>query len=101
MHLQNAHAQASRVKFVFDDEALEVVVGERLEESENAFVGGRNRWTYDSFVNWEFWWPAFPVLVYFKETQTKESGQIHFFPILFNGKQLYDVMQERCPKNTN
>lgn len=36
------------------------------KESENAFVGGQNRWRYDSFVNWEFWWPAFPVLVYFK-----------------------------------
>ncbi len=29
-------------------------------------VGGRNRWTYDSFVNWEMWWPGFPILVYFK-----------------------------------
>lgn len=25
----------------------------------------------------EFWWPGFPVLVYFKETQTKPEGQIH------------------------
>lgn len=88
--------QASRVKFVFDDEALEVVVGKQQDETENAFVGGRNRWTYDSFVNWEFWWPGFPVLVYFKETQTKPEGQIHFFPIIFDGKQLYDVMAERC-----
>jgi len=42
------------------------------------------------------------VLVYFKETQTKPEGQIHFFPIIFNGKQLYDVMQERCgPSKTS
>lgn len=94
--------QATRVRFVFDDEALEVVVSGKApgEEAggatENAFVGGRNRWTYDSFVNWEFWWPAFPVLVYFKETQTKPEGQIHFFPIIFDGKALYDVMRERC-----
>jgi hypothetical protein len=86
--------QASRVRFVFDDEALEVVIG--AQETENAFVGGKNRWTYDSFVNWEFWWPGFPVLVYFKETQTKPEGQIHFFPLIFNGKQVYDVMVERC-----
>lgn len=26
------------------------------------------------------------VLVYFKETQTRPEGQIHFFPIIFNGK---------------
>jgi hypothetical protein len=43
-----------------------VVVGQQQKETENAFVGGQNRWSYDSFVNWEFWWPAFPVLVYFK-----------------------------------
>jgi hypothetical protein len=50
----------------------------------------------------EFWWPGFPALVYFKETQTKPEGQIHFFPILMDGKQLYDVMSERCgPSKTS
>ena len=97
--------QASRVRFVFDDEGLEVggslwlfvalatqmpgsalrrwslapqpsppcsrrlsqvVIGKQAAKSENAFVGGANRWAYDSFTNWEFWWPGFPVLVYFK-----------------------------------
>lgn len=94
--------QASRVRFIFDDEALEVVIGAQADKTENAFVGGENRWTYDSFVNWEFWWPGFPVLVYFKETQTKPEGQIHFFPLIFNGKQVYDVMVERCgPSKTS
>lgn len=89
--------QTTRVRFVFDDEALEVKVGSDLKESgENVFVGGKNRWKYSTFVNWEFWWPNFPILVYFKETQTKPEGQIHFFPIIFNGKQLYDVMVERA-----
>ena len=45
---------------------------------------------------WELWWPEFPVLVYFKEKQTKDEGQIHFFPVLFNGKELYNVMKEKC-----
>ena len=27
--------------------------------------------------------------------------QIHFFPIIFNGKQLYDVMAERCGTSQN
>lgn len=94
--------QATRVRFVFDDEALEVRVGSELKESgENAFVGGKNRWKYSTFVNWEFWWPNFPILVYFKETQTKPEGQIHFFPIIFNGKQLYDVMVERAGPSQN
>ena len=56
--------QASRVQFVFDDEALEVLI--KSNKSENKFVGGQNRWAYDSFTNWEFWWNKFPVLVYFK-----------------------------------
>lgn len=44
--------QATRVKFVFEDDALEVVIGEQKEKTENAFVGGENRWKYDTFVNW-------------------------------------------------
>ncbi|KAI9126032.1 hypothetical protein K1719_003450 [Acacia pycnantha] len=94
--------QTTRVRFVFDDEALEVKVGDELKQSgENVFVGGKNRWKYSTFVNWEFWWPNFPILVYFKETQTKPEGQIHFFPIIFNGKQLYDVMVERAGLSQN
>lgn len=38
---------------------------------------------YSAFVNWELWWPNFPILVYFKEKQTKPEGQIHFFPVIF------------------
>lgn len=86
--------QATRVKFIFGPDALEVRIGNA--ESENKFVGGENKWAYDTFTNWEFWWPGFPILVYFKETQTKPEGQIHFFPVIFNGKQVYDVMVERC-----
>jgi len=44
--------QASRVKFVFGPDALEVVIGEQQAKSENAFVGGENKWRYDTFVNW-------------------------------------------------
>ncbi|PON88997.1 hypothetical protein TorRG33x02_152260 [Trema orientale] len=97
--------QTTRVRFVFDDEALEVKVGngDQLQDSgENVFVGGKNRWKYSTFVNWELWWPNFPILVYFKETQTKPEGQVHFFPVIFNGKKLYDVMVERAgPSKTS
>eukprot|EP00252_Welwitschia_mirabilis_P017517 TRINITY_DN387_c0_g1_i4.p1 TRINITY_DN387_c0_g1~~TRINITY_DN387_c0_g1_i4.p1 ORF type:complete len:209 (-),score=32.28 TRINITY_DN387_c0_g1_i4:164-790(-) len=94
--------QTTRVRFVFDDEALEVKVGNELKESEeNVFVGGKNRWKYSTFVNWELWWPRFPVLVYFKETQTKPEGQVHFFPVIFDGKQLYELMLERAGPSKN
>lgn len=36
-----------------------------------------------------------------QETQTKPEGQIHFFPVLFKGNQLYDVMAERCGSSQN
>jgi hypothetical protein len=63
---------------------------------------GIGNYSYSAFTNWEFWWPAFPVLVYFKETQTKPEGQVHFFPIISNGKQLYDVLVERAgPSKTS
>lgn len=60
------HVQATRVRFRFGPDALEVVIGEQQDSSENAFVGGENKWSYSTFTNWEFWWPSFPVLVYFK-----------------------------------
>ena len=50
--------------------------------------GGANSWKYDSITNWEFC-GLIPVLVYFKETQTKSDGQPHFFPIIMDGKMLY------------
>jgi hypothetical protein len=34
--------------------------------SQNVFVGGENKWAYNTFTNWEFWWPGFPVVAYFK-----------------------------------
>ena len=63
--------QAGRVKFCFDSQALELKIGDDLENSgENIVVGGANRWAYRSFVNWDIF-PnrQFPILVYFKENQ--------------------------------
>jgi hypothetical protein len=94
--------QATRVKFVFEPDALEVLIAADGAKTDNAFVGGRNRWAYASFKNWEiFPSPAFPVLVYFKETQTKPEGQIHFFPVIFDFKTLYAVMKARCGRSEN
>lgn len=100
--------QTGKIRFVLDNEAFELFVSkggeenkEALEETrENIVVGGKNRWKYDSFVNW-FFIPSkeFPILVYFKENQTPnrkdESGQIHFFPALMDGRKLYETMYER------
>lgn len=74
-------AQTLRIRFVFDDDALEVKTKELdqlfssdadlVKTGDNFAVGGDNRWKYESFVNWEFFpSEALPILVYFKETQT-------------------------------
>jgi hypothetical protein len=120
--------QTFRIRFCFDETAFELRMGDNLEDiGENVVVGGENRWTYDSFVNWEFFpkgWvdaPQGPILAYFKETQTPQEkwnegpgksansdeaiangavpGQVHFFPVLCDAKQLRDEFQKRnCAK---
>lgn len=82
--------QSFRIRFVFDDEnclelktALRGSAATELGDSgENPVVGGANRWSCDTIVNYDFFpkaWmenpnhPVGPVLVYFKETQTDES----------------------------
>jgi len=107
--------QAGRVRFTFDDEAFELKTTsaetEELKDSgENIVVGGANRWKYDTWVNYDFF-PSkdFPILVYFKETQTPEEkwgegpggldkkggGQVHFFPAICNVEQLDDMFRSK------
>jgi hypothetical protein len=94
--------RASAVQFVFGPDALEVVTAAKGDDTENRFVGGANRWPYASFINWEFFpSPSVPILVYFKESQTKPEGQIHFFPVLFDAATLLGVMRERCGPSVN
>lgn len=50
-------SRTQKVRFVFDEEAMEVMTvgadGDLSMERENFAVGGRNRWAYDTFTNWE------------------------------------------------
>jgi hypothetical protein len=93
---------------VFDDEALEVKISsgggdgaEKLRSSgENIVVGCANRWRYDTVADW-FFIPSkeFPILEFFKETQTSPDCQVHFFPVVSNGAQLYNSMMSKiAPK---
>jgi hypothetical protein len=38
---------------------------------------------------------------YSRENQTKPEGQPHFFPIIMDGKKLYEVMLEKMPPSVN
>ena len=106
--------QASRVRFRFSRDALDVVFIEPGAADSTALAastdssgdnklqgGGANKWALSSVTNWEFWWPGFPVLVYYKENQTQASGQPHFFPIIMDGKMLYETMLARMPPSVN
>mmetsp|Transcript_10633 Transcript_10633/g.20609 ORF Transcript_10633/g.20609 Transcript_10633/m.20609 type:complete len:270 (+) Transcript_10633:66-875(+) len=125
--------QTGRVRFVFNRETFELKTlgtGPDLQEpGENVVVGGENRWTYKSFVNYEFFPKGLvekglpPVLVYFKETQTPSSewsvgpgaaansedalargarpGMVHFFPAICDTQQIKAEFEKRgCAKIT-
>ena len=75
--------QTFRLKFVCDASTFSLQDASSEDSvGENVIVGGENRWTYDSFVNYDFFpagWvdqPQGPILVYFKETQTPSGKKI-------------------------
>lgn len=94
--------QTGKVRFVFDEEAMEVFVAKKDEKGEeinasreNFVVGGKNRWKYSTFTEW-FFIPSknFPILMYFKENQTSPQGQVHLFPVIMDGRVLFDCLTE-------
>lgn len=111
--------QTFRVRFRFSDKDLDVVFlplpweedyGKVTDASSLSTAssgdnklqgGGENKWSFKSVTNWEFWWPGFPVLVYFKENQTRPEGQPHFFPIIMNGKELYETMLKKVRQSSS
>lgn len=101
--------QTGRVKFVFDDEAMQIFsqkkdesTGEIVNTSnENVVVGGENRWKYNTWNDWYFIpSPAFPILFYFNENQTNgpEKGQVHLFPCILDAKQLGTMVEAKVGK---
>ena len=94
--------QTATLSFKFDDKSFSLIKNDGTLLGENVVVGGENKWRYDSFVNWKFLpSESFPILVYFRETQTPEKdwveapivvdelkGQAHFFPAIASSEQL-------------
>ena len=103
--------QTTTLRFTFDDTSFSLVKADLSSTGKNVVVGGENSWAYDSFVNYDFFpSESFPILVYFKETQTASDkwnvgpgekanspeaiakgakpGQVHFFPAIANVQQL-------------
>jgi Protein of unknown function (DUF3119) len=105
--------QTTTLRFQFDDTSFSLVKADGQSNGKNIVVGGENSWKYNTFVNYDFL-PSeeFPILVYFKETQTpkenwvevpivvdKAAGQGHFFPAIANTAQLKAAFESnKCAK---
>eukprot|EP00546_Thalassionema_frauenfeldii_P010586 CAMPEP_0178918178 /NCGR_PEP_ID=MMETSP0786-20121207/13681_1 /TAXON_ID=186022 /ORGANISM="Thalassionema frauenfeldii, Strain CCMP 1798" /LENGTH=256 /DNA_ID=CAMNT_0020591857 /DNA_START=53 /DNA_END=823 /DNA_ORIENTATION=- len=113
--------QTRRVRCVFEKDGFEFynIKGPSLDFAKGAYLdkkpdnyvaGTRNRWKYDTIINYGFF-PSlqFPVICYFKETETPEEkwdkwfaafdsygrGQPHFFPGICNARQFRAEMEAR------
>lgn len=75
--------QTVTLRLRFTETDLDVYRGETLIR----------RFPYAEWQNWVIFWPAFPVLFYFKEVNS-----IHFLPILFDPKTLEACLRDRCPR---
>lgn len=114
--------QTTTLRFTLDDDNFSLVRSGGESTGENVVVGGENVWSYKSFVNYDlFPSRSFPILVYFKETQTPEEnwnvgpgeqanseeaiakgavpGQVHFFPAIANTEDLISGFEKHsCAK---
>lgn len=116
--------QTRRVRCVFEKDSFEFynIKGPKLDLNNGAWLekkpanyvsGTPNRWKYDKIINYGFF-PTleFPVICYFKETETEEwkwnrwfaafdgygGGQPHFFPGICNVRQFKEQMELRGVK---
>eukprot|EP00574_Skeletonema_japonicum_P003230 CAMPEP_0201726306 /NCGR_PEP_ID=MMETSP0593-20130828/9375_1 /ASSEMBLY_ACC=CAM_ASM_000672 /TAXON_ID=267983 /ORGANISM="Skeletonema japonicum, Strain CCMP2506" /LENGTH=225 /DNA_ID=CAMNT_0048217779 /DNA_START=13 /DNA_END=690 /DNA_ORIENTATION=- len=114
--------QTTTLRFTLDDDNFSLVKSNLESTGENVVVGGENVWAYKSFVNYDVFPDRnFPILIYFKETQTPEDqwdigpgeqanseealakgavrGQVHFFPAIGNTEQLIGGFEKHdCAK---
>lgn len=75
--------QAITIRLQFTATALDVYRSDTLIR----------RFPYQEWQNWRIFWPAVPILFYFKEVKS-----IHFLPILFDPKMLKTCLEQRCPQ---
>lgn len=57
--------------------------------------GSIGPWAYSSITKWDFFWPGFPVVAYFKEDETRPEGKRHVFFVIADGKALYAEMMSK------
>ncbi|MEO0537288.1 MAG: DUF3119 family protein [Cyanobacteria bacterium P01_A01_bin.123] len=76
-------AQTLAIRLRFTSTALEVFWGDRR----------LRQFPYEDWQHWEIFWTPIPILFYFREVKS-----IHFLPVLFDPQQLYNALDQYCPK---
>jgi hypothetical protein len=51
------------------------------------------RFPYEAWLGWKLFWPALPVLFYFRE-----RNSIHLLPVLFDASSLRQQLETRLPQ---
>ena len=51
------------------------------------------RFAYSEWLGWRLFWPALPVLFYFREQKS-----IHLLPVLFDARELQNQLQAHLPQ---
>ena len=74
--------QTTTIRLIFTATALEVRRNEGLLKT----------FPYADWQTWKVFWPAVPILFYFKEVNS-----IHFLPVLFSPEELRAQLEKHCP----
>ncbi|MGB7086992.1 MAG: DUF3119 family protein [Phormidesmis sp.] len=74
--------QTTTIRLLFTATVLEVLRNDRVLRT----------FPYAEWETWKVFWPAVPILFYFKEVNS-----IHFLPILFSPSELRDRLETYCP----
>lgn len=75
--------QAATLRLQFTPSALEIYRGQTQIRA----------FPYADWYHWEIYWPAVPILFYFREVNS-----IHFLPILFDPGMLTECLTRNCPR---
>ena len=75
--------QSATLRLHFTTSALEIYRGETQVRV----------FPYADWYHWEIYWPAVPILFYFREVNS-----IHFLPILFDPGTLTECLTRNCPR---
>jgi hypothetical protein len=78
--------QTTSIRLLFTSIALEIRRNDQLLKS----------FPYDEWQSWTIFWPAVPILFYFKEVNS-----IHFLPVLFDPQQLRECLERYCPREND